>query len=145
MSKGDDSGGSSFNEPDDPFEDVQFQAPNLAAQAPVFTGYGYDAPMMQMVPAASQLPQMSVDPNAIMDPSVLAALEILNRPMMVAQAPEMLGSGTQYQETYGLLPSIAPTPMPVAPKQEKPSRFSLMNAIRSQNQGFDNPFDSGAY
>jgi hypothetical protein len=64
--------------------------------------------MMQMAPAASQLPQMSVDPNAIMDPTVLAALEILNRQMMVAQTPQMLGSGTEYQEMYGqgLLPMM---------------------------------------
>jgi hypothetical protein len=89
----------------------------MAAQAPAFQGYGYNAPMTQMAPAASQLPQMSVDPNAIMDPSVLAALEILNRPMMVAQTPQMLGSGTQYQEAYGLLPDMAPEMKPAKPKE----------------------------
>jgi hypothetical protein len=114
MSKGGDSGPVI---PEDPFADWQYTPPNLAAQAPAFQGYGYNAPMMQMAPAASQLPQMSVDPNAIMDPSVLAALEILNRPMMVAQTPQMLGSGTQYQEAFGLLPDMAPEMKPAKPKE----------------------------
>ena len=105
MSKGGDSGPAI---PVDPHAGWTYTPPNLAAQAPAFQGYGYEAPMMQMAPAASQLPQMSVDPNAIMDPTVLAALEILNRQMMVAQTPQMLGSGTEYQEMYGqgLLPMM---------------------------------------
>jgi len=103
MSKGGDSGPAI---PEDPHAGWEYNAPNMAAQAPVFQGYGYSAPTMQMAPAASQLPQMSVDPNAIIDPSVLAALEILNRPMMMAQMPQMLGSGTQYQESFGLLPDV---------------------------------------
>jgi hypothetical protein len=126
MSKGDDSGG--VQVPVDPYAGWTYTPPNLAAQAPAFQGYGYNAPTMQMAPAASQLPQMSVDPNAIMDPSVLAALEILNRPMMVAQMHQMLGSGTQYQEAYGLLPSIAPEvrPAPAPAPQSKPFFGRLM-------------------
>ena len=101
MSKGGDSGPVI---PADPNAGWSYTPPNLPSQAPVFTGYGYDAPMMQMVPAASQLPQMGLDPNVIADPTLLAALEILNRPQMVAQMPQMLGAGTEYQQ--GLLPNL---------------------------------------
>ena len=131
MSKGGDSGPAI---PEDPHAGWEYMPPNMAAQAPVFQGYGYEAPMMQMAPAASQLPQMSVDPNAIMDPTVLAALEILNRPMMVAQMPQMLGSGTQYQEAYGLLPSIAPEakPAPAPAQQSNPITDMLIGNMFRQ-------------
>jgi len=122
MSKGGDSGPAV---PEDPNAEWEYMPPNLAARAPAFKGYGYNAPVMQMIPAASQLPQMNVDPNAIMDPSVLAALEILNRPMMVAQMPQMLGSGTQYQRAYGLLPDVAPE----VKKKSKPKAPSFSDGL----------------
>jgi hypothetical protein len=132
MSKGGDSG---FSAADDPNESWAYAPPMLAAQAPVFEGYGYEAPSMQMVQAPSQLPQMSMDPNAIMDPSVMAALEILNRPQMMAQMPQMLGSGTQYQEAYGLLPSITPKVRPTAPAKKKSSIFDVHFSDSSGSSG----------
>jgi hypothetical protein len=91
---------------------------------------------MQMAPAEYQLPQMGIDPNAIMDPSVMAALEILNRPTMVAQMPQMLGSGTQYQESYGLLPDVAPEVRP-APPPKKRSIFSGAGLFNTNLFGTD--------
>jgi hypothetical protein len=129
MSKG---GDSSFSAADDSNESWAYAPPMLAAQAPAFAGYGYEAPSMQMMQAPSQLPQMSMDPNAIMDPSVMAALEILNRPQMMAQMPQMLGSGTQYQEAYGLLPSITPKVRPKAPAEKK-SIFSILGSDSSNS------------
>jgi hypothetical protein len=86
-----------------------YQNPNLAAKAPAFAGYGYEAPQLNMVQAPNQFPQMSINPDAIYDPTVAAAMQILNRPMMMAQTPEMLGAGTDYQTAYSLLKEIAPT------------------------------------
>lgn len=85
-----------------------YQNPNLAAVAPAFTGYGYQAPQLNMVQAPNQLPPMSINPDAIYDPTVGAAMQILNRPMMMAQTPDLLGAGTEYQTQFGLLPDIAP-------------------------------------
>jgi len=135
MSKG---GDSAPKAPKDPHRNWEYVPPNLAAQAPAFQGYGYDAPMMEMAPAASQLPQMSVDPNAIMDPSVLAALEILNRPMMEAQMPQMLGSGTQYQEAYGLLSDVAPE---VKKTETNKALNSLLGLVFNLNKSRANPVD----
>ena len=101
MSKGGDSGPVI---PADPFAGWNYTPPNLPTQAPAFMGYGYEAPMMQMASAPSQLPQMGLDPNVIADPTLLAALEILNRQQMVGQMPQMLGAGTEYQQ--GLLPNL---------------------------------------
>jgi hypothetical protein len=84
-----------------------YQNPDLAAAAPAFGGYGYQAPQLNMVQAPNQLPQMSINPDAIYDPTVGAAMQILNRPMMMAQTPELLGAGTDYQTQFGLLPNIA--------------------------------------
>jgi hypothetical protein len=86
-----------------------YQNPNLAAAAPAFAGYGYQAPQLNMVQAPQQMPQMGMNPNAIYDPSVAAAMQILNNPMMIAQAPDLLGAGTDYQNQYSLLRDIAPT------------------------------------
>ena len=98
-----------FNQFADAFS--AYQAPNLAARAPEFTGYGYEAPTTNMVMAPQQMPRMNMNPEAINDPSVAAALQILNQPMMIGQMPNMMGSGTNYQEQYGLLPSVAAAPM----------------------------------
>jgi len=84
-----------------------YQNPNLAAIAPAFGGYGYQAPQLNMVQAPNQFPQMSINPDAIYDPTVAAAMQILNRPMMMAQTPGLLGAGTDYQTQFGLLPNIA--------------------------------------
>ncbi len=86
-----------------------YQNPNLAAKAPAFAGYGYEAPQLNMVQAPNQFPQMSINPDAIYDPTVAAAMQILNQPMMMAQTPGMLGAGTDYQTAYSLLKDIAPT------------------------------------
>jgi hypothetical protein len=118
MSKGGDSGPVI---PADPNADWTYTPPNLAGQAPAFMGYGYEAPMMQMAPAASQLPQMGLDPNVIADPTLLAALEILNRQQMVGQMPQMLGSGTQYQDmARGLMKDVAPQVAPAPAPQSNP-------------------------
>jgi hypothetical protein len=86
-----------------------YQNPNLAPVAPAFAGYGYQAPTMDMMLAPQQMPQMMLDPSAIYDPSVGAAMQILNQPMMIRQAPGLLGAGTDYQNQFGLLQNIAPT------------------------------------
>jgi hypothetical protein len=88
-----------------------YQNPNLAPVAPAFAGYGYQAPTMDMMLAPQQMPQMMLDPSAIYDPSVGAAMQILNQPMMIRQAPGLLGAGTDYQNQFGLLQNIAPTRM----------------------------------
>ena len=88
-----------------------YQNPNLAPVAPAFAGYGYQAPTMDMMLAPQQMPQMMLDPSAIYDPSVAAAMQILNQPMMIRQAPGLLGAGTDYQNQFGLLQNIAPTRM----------------------------------
>jgi hypothetical protein len=88
-----------------------YQNPNLAPVAPAFGGYGYQAPTMDMMLAPQQMPQMMLDPSAIYDPSVAAAMQILNQPMMIRQAPGLLGAGTDYQNQFGLLQNIAPTRM----------------------------------
>lgn len=98
-----------------------YQSPDLAARAPAFGGYGYQAPSMNMVMAPNQMPRMAMNPEAINDPSVAAALQILNQPMMIGQMPNMMGSGTDYQEQYGLLPSIAAAPMQRAMPQITPN------------------------
>lgn len=107
-----------------------YQNPNLAAKAPAFAGYGYEAPQLTMVQAPNQLPQMSINPDAIYDPSVAAAMQILNQPMMMAQTPNLLGSGTDYQTAYSLLKEIAPTKLQqyqkIAPPPPPPS---LMQSV----------------
>ena len=101
---------------------TQYQMPDLAARAPEFGGYGYQAPSMAMVQAPNQMPRMGMDPNAIYDPSVEAAMQILNQPMMVGQMPNMMGSGTEYQQQFGLLPNIAATQMPRPAMPQTPSQ-----------------------
>jgi hypothetical protein len=86
----------------------EYQAPNLAARAPEFMGYGYEAPTTNMVMAPQQMPRIQIDPNAIYDPTVGAAMQIMNRPMMIGQTPNMMGAGTDYQRQYSLLRDIAP-------------------------------------
>ena len=88
-----------------------YQNPNLAPVAPAFTGYGYQAPTMDMMLAPQQMPQMMLDQTAIYDPTVGAAMQILNNPMMIRQMPGLLGAGTDYQRQFGLLQDIAPTRM----------------------------------
>ena len=113
-----------------------YQNPNLAPVAPAFGGYGYQAPQLNMVQAPNQLPPMSINPDAIYDPTVAAAMQILNRPMMMAQTPNLLGSGTEYQQQFGLLPDIAPVKLQqyqkIAPPPPPPS--GLMNYM-SGNDG----------
>jgi hypothetical protein len=72
----------------------------------------------------------------------MAALEILNRPQMMAQMPQMLGSGTQYQEAYGLLPNITPEVRSTAPAKKK-SIFSMIGSDSSNSFNPFNPFGSG--
>lgn len=107
-----------------------YQNPNLAAAAPAFAGYGYEAPQLNMVQAPNQFPQMSINPDAIYDPTVAAAMQILNRPMMMAQTPNLLGAGTDYQTAYSLLKEIAPEKLQkyqkIAPPPPPPS---LMNYV----------------
>lgn len=88
-----------------------YQNPNLAPVAPAFGGYGYQAPTMDMMLAPQQMPQMMLDPTAIYDPTVGAAMQVLNNPMMIRQMPGLLGDGTDYQRQFGLLQDIAPTRM----------------------------------
>ena len=88
-----------------------YQNPNLAPVAPAFGGYGYQAPTMDMMLAPQQMPQMMLDPTAIYDPTVGAAMQVLNNPMMIRQTPGLLGAGTDYQRQFGLLQDIAPTRM----------------------------------
>lgn len=118
-----------------------YQNPNLAAAAPAFAGYGYEAPQLNMVQAPNQFPQMSINPDAIYDPSVAAAMQILNQPMMMAQTPGLLGAGTDYQTAYSLLKEIAPTKLQqyqkIAPPPPPPS------LMRSVGGGGD--YGSGDY
>ena len=104
-----------------------YEGPNLAPAAPAFKGYGYKAPQTKMVMAPSQLPQMSINPEAIYDPTVAAAMQILNRPMMIAQNPSLMGSGTDYQSQYGLLKDIAPTKL--QQYQRMPEPQSLLGSL----------------
>ena len=104
-----------------------YQNPNLAPVAPAFGGYGYQAPQLNMVQAPNQLPQMSINPDAIYDPTVAAAMQILNRPMMMAQTPNLLGSGTDYQQQFGLLADIAPTRMQQYQRMADPTPAGLMD------------------
>lgn len=124
-----------FNQFADAFS--AYQAPNLAARAPEFTGYGYEAPTTNMVMAPNQMPRMAMNPEAINDPSVAAALQILNQPMMIGQMPNMMGSGTNYQEQYGLLPSIAATPMQRAMPQITPNAGLMQYMAGGGNGGGD--------
>ena len=104
-----------------------YQNPNLAAVAPAFSGYGYQAPQLNMVQAPNQLPPMSINPDAIYDPTVGAAMQILNRPMMMAQTPGLLGAGTEYQTQFGLLPDIAPVRMQQYQRMADPAPVGLMD------------------
>lgn len=107
-----------------------YQNPNLAAVAPAFTGYGYQAPQLNMVQAPNQLPPISINPDAIYDPTVAAAMQILNRPMMMAQVPNLLGAGTEYQQQFGLLPDIAPVKLQQYQKiAPPPPPRSLMESV----------------
>ena len=108
-----------------------YQNPNLAPVAPAFTGYGYQAPQLNMVQAPNQLPPMSINPDAIYDPTVGAAMQILNRPMMMAQTPGLLGSGTEYQQQFGLLPDIAPVRMQQYQRMADPTPAGLMDSLFS--------------
>jgi len=112
-----------------------YQNPNLAAVAPAFAGYNYQAPQLNMVQAPNQLPPMSINPDAIYDPTVGAAMQILNRPMMMAQTPGLLGSGTDYQQQFGLLPDIAPVRMQQYQRMADP--VSLIDSI-GVGSGSDN-------
>jgi len=117
-----------------------YENPNLAAAAPAFTGYGYEAPQLNMVQAPNQMPQMSINPDAIYDPTVAAAMQILNQPLMIAQMPGMLGAGTDYQTAYSLLKDIAPTKMQqyqkIAPPPPPPS--GLMQYVGGGSGGGGN-------
>ncbi len=117
-----------------------YENPNLAAKAPAFAGYGYEAPQLNMVQAPNQMPQMSINPDAIYDPTVAAAMQILNQPMMIAQMPGMLGAGIDYQNQYSLLKSIAPTRMQqyqkIAPPPPPPS--GLMQYVGGGSGGGGN-------
>jgi hypothetical protein len=106
-----------------------YKNPNLAAKAPAFAGYGYEAPQLKMVQAPNQMPQMQMDPNAIYDPSVAAAMQILNRPMMIAKTPNLLGAGTDYQTQFGLLKEIAPTKLQQYEKIAPPPPRGLMESV----------------
>jgi hypothetical protein len=106
-----------------------YQNPDLAAAAPAFGGYGYQAPQLNMVQAPNQLPQMSINPDAIYDPTVGAAMQILNRPMMMAQTPELLGAGTDYQTQFGLLPNIASQRLQSYQRMADPTPAGLMDYV----------------
>ena len=114
-----------------------YQNPNLAPVAPAFTGYGYQAPQLNMVQAPNQLPPMSINPDAIYDPTVGAAMQILNRPMMMAQTPNLLGSGTEYQQQFGLLPDIAPVRMQQYQRMADPTPVGLMDYMGGGGGGGD--------
>lgn len=124
-----------------------YQNPNLAAAAPAFAGYGYQAPQLTMVQAPNQLPPMSINPDAIYDPTVDAAMQILNRPMMMAQVPSLLGAGTDYQTAYSLLKEIAPEKLQqyqkIAPPPPPPS---LMQSVGGGGGDYGNydpyPYDN---
>jgi hypothetical protein len=118
-----------------------YQNPNLAPVAPAFAGYGYQAPQLNMVQAPSQMPQMMLDPNAIYDPTVGAAMQILNRPMMMAQAPDLLGAGTDYQTQFGLLPNIAPSKLQQYQRiAAPPPPPSLMQSVGGGDYGNYDPY-----
>jgi hypothetical protein len=106
-----------------------YQNPDLAAAAPAFGGYGYQAPQLNMVQAPNQLPQMSINPDAIYDPTVGAAMQILNRPMMMAQTPGLLGAGTDYQTQFGLLPNIASQRTQNYQRMADPTPVGLMDYV----------------
>ncbi len=106
-----------------------YQNPDLAAAAPAFGGYGYQAPQLNMVQAPNQLPQMSINPDAIYDPTVEAAMQILNRPMMMAQTPGLLGAGTDYQTQFGLLPNIASQRLQSYERMADPTPVGLMDYV----------------
>jgi hypothetical protein len=106
-----------------------YQNPDLAAAAPAFGGYGYQAPQLNMVQAPNQLPQMSINPDAIYDPTVGAAMQILNRPMMMAQTPGLLGAGTDYQTQFGLLPNIASQRLQSYERMADPTPVGLMDYV----------------
>jgi hypothetical protein len=108
-----------------------YQNPDLAAAAPAFGGYGYQAPQLNMVQAPNQLPQMSINPDAIYDPTVGAAMQILNRPMMMAQTPGLLGAGTDYQTQFGLLPNIASQRTQSYQRMADPTPAGLMDSLFS--------------
>jgi hypothetical protein len=117
---------------------AQYQSPDLAARAPAFGGYGYQAPSMNMVMAPNQMPRMNMNPEAINDPSVAAAMQILNQPMMIGQMPNMMGSGTGYQEQYGLLPSIAAAPMQRAmPQTPSQSLLDMMGMVAGGGNDYE--------
>lgn len=120
-----------------------YVAPKLAPGALEFSGYGYGVPQLQMVPAPSQLPPMALDPNAILDPTVLAALEIINRPAMMAQVPALMGSGTEYQQAYGLLPQKEATPAPSTAEEKKTNPFR--DIMRFGSNASYAPFGSGLF
>lgn len=123
-----------FNQFADAFS--AYQAPNLAARAPAFTGYGYEAPTTNMVMAPQQMPQLMLDPNAIYDPTVGAALQIMNRPMMIGQMPSLMGDGTDYQRQYSLLRDIAPVKSQQYQRMADP--VSLMDSISNGGGGDGN-------
>jgi hypothetical protein len=93
-----------------------------------------------MVQAPNQMPRMGMDPNAIYDPSVEAAMQILNRPMMVGQMPNMMGAGTEYQQQFGLLPNIAATQMPRQAMPQTPSQglMDMMGMVAGGGGGGGN-------
>jgi hypothetical protein len=107
----------------------EYQAPNLAARAPEFMGYGYEAPTTNMVMAPQQMPQIQMDPNAIYDPTVGAAMQIMNRPMMIGQTPGLLGAGTDYQTQFGLLPNIASQRTQSYQRMADPTPVGLMDYV----------------
>jgi hypothetical protein len=82
-----------------------------------------------MVQAPNQLPQMSINPDAIYDPTVGAAMQILNRPMMMAQTPGLLGAGTDYQTQFGLLPNIASQRTQNYQRMADPTPVGLMDYV----------------
>ena len=128
-----------------------YQNPNLAAVAPAFAGYNYQAPQLNMVQAPNQLPPMSINPDAIYDPTVGAAMQILNRPMMMAQTPNLLGSGTEYQQQFGLLPDIAPVRMQQYQRMADPTPVGLMDYMGGGGgdahggYGYYDPLDALSY
>jgi len=124
-----------------------YQNPDLAAAAPAFGGYGYQAPQLNMVQAPNQLPQMSINPDAIYDPTVGAAMQILNRPMMMAQTPELLGAGTDYQTQFGLLPNIASQRLQSYQRMADPTPVGLMDYVGGGGGDYGNydPYGMGGY
>jgi hypothetical protein len=122
-----------------------YQNPNLAPVAPAFGGYNYQAPQLNMVQAPNQLPPMSINPDAIYDPTVGAAMQILNRPMMMAQTPGLLGSGTDYQQQFGLLPDIAPVRMQQYQRMADPVSLIDSIGVGSGSDNYGNNGGDGGY